>query len=430
MSTFKLLLGCCRQFENYLIVFSGQGTRAVLGLLMGVIIARLLGPEGFGLFSLFVAIIIIGSNLLGEGINTGVVRYYARYAVNDQSRANQVLVSALYLRFLLGVPVCIIGWFCGDFFARMIFQNHAYSLPITLGLVGSFTAALWSFVLTGFQATQNFRTYALLIPLVNILRIASVPVLIILGHFTLTLVLELHVAFFLMSSFWGFWILRHHFVGYRFELKNLRDQWHFSKWTAMGSLFFILQSYMAMPVLSYFTDAKTTGIYSAGLSLLLVIDQITITILTVQFPGISKLKTLFEYKAYVRRYLPISSLIALGLVPSLFFGRYAILFIYGAEFEPSVGVFHILFLGFLVTLVSHPLSLIFYAMNRPQVGTITSFTSLVGWLISAGFLIPSMGAIGAAWAMLISRIIQGVVITGFLLQYFSRQPEEAIIKSP
>ena len=105
----------------------------------------------------------------------------------------------------------------------------------------------------------------------------------------------------------------------------------------------------------------------------------------------------------------------------MFFAEFAILFIYGPEFQESVGIFHVLMGGFLATLISHPLFLIFYAMNKPQIGVFISFVSLVGWLIAAVILIPNLGVIGAAWAMLVSRLIQAVAITVILWQHLTRR---------
>ena len=69
------------------LVFAGKMTGACLGFVMSLIVARWMGPEEFGLFSLFIVILIFGNDVLGDGLNPGVVRFYAMNRRTDPARA-------------------------------------------------------------------------------------------------------------------------------------------------------------------------------------------------------------------------------------------------------------------------------------------------------------------------------------------------------
>ena len=72
---------------------------------MSLVVARVMGPEDFGLFSLFIVILIFGNDVLGDGLSPGVVKFYSMYRVTDPPKAAEVLTNALALRILLGLPI-------------------------------------------------------------------------------------------------------------------------------------------------------------------------------------------------------------------------------------------------------------------------------------------------------------------------------------
>lgn len=401
-------------FSPALMIYAGKVGRALFGFAMSLIVARWLGPEQFGLFSLFVVVMIIGHDVLGEGLNPSVVRFYTRYADSDPLRAKEILANAFTLRVILGMPILIIGLIGGKWLAEAIWQDRAYSLAISLGLIGAFGAALWSFTLSVWQALEEFRTYAMMTPLVNALRICTVPLLVSFGQFTLANVLGLHVGFFYICAIIGMIMLRRHMTGFTVNRSLARDLLHFGKWTVLANLFFLLQAHLGIPFLSYFADAQATGIYAAGSMLLLMVDYLTATLMTVLLPEASKLADIYAYRAYAKRYLLLCTGIAVMLVPFVMIGHPVTIAIYGSSYAGTGEVFQILFVGFLATLITHPLYLIFYAMNRPYLYTISTSVSLACWLIVALWLIPSQGAIGAAWAMLVARLIQSLVIGGLV----------------
>ena len=409
-------------------VYGGKLLRAALGLGVSLIVARWLGPQDFGLFWLFIETIVIGENLLGEGFHPSAVRHYAYHAQDNPALADQVLSSALALHVLIGIPGILIGWVCGGWIAHTFFHSELYVLPLRLGCLGALGAALWSFSLAAFQAREDFRTYSLMTPLVNVLRVAALPILGGVGHLTLAAVLSLHVAFLYLCPLVNLWMLRRHLFGSGVNRSLLREVLRFGKWTALTDFCLLLPAHLGVPFISYFSDAQTSGIYAAGASLLLLGDYLTATILTIQLPRVSKLTGLTAYRAYIRHSVLLSTGLALVLSPAIFLVSPLILFIYGPEYTEAIPVVQILFVSFLATLMTYPLFLIFYAMNRPYLVTLLACTALASWLIIGVLLIPSAGAVGAAWATLTARGVQAVLIVGLLwvvLGYEQHREERA-----
>jgi O-antigen/teichoic acid export membrane protein len=178
----------------------------------------------------------------------------------------------------------------------------------------------------------------------------------------------------------------------------------------MASLCFILQVNLGIPVLNYVANAREAGLYGAGSSLLMGIDFLTVSLLTTLLPKISRLNGLDECRSYVRRSFPLFALVAVVLLPLVYFARPLVLSLFGPAYEGTIPVFQVLFFGTLGTLVTHPLYLVLYAMNRPQFHTLSAVVSLTGWVVAGMWLIPTYGAVGAAWATLLARFVQSLMI--------------------
>ncbi|MDH5738778.1 MAG: oligosaccharide flippase family protein [Nitrospira sp.] len=391
------------------LVFSGKMVGAGLGFFISLLVARWLGPEQFGLFSLFIVILILGNDVLGEGLNPGVVRYYTMYCSSNPTRASEVLSNALILRVALGIPVVLVGTALA-IGANELFHDPRYAWPVILGLIGSCGAALVSFSLSAWQARQDFSTYSVMAPLVNVLRIVSLAGLALVGAVALEPIIGLHVAFYYLCTAFGLWLLRPHLGSLRLDKELLKELLRFGKWPAIASLCFVLQSNLAVPVLTYTSGASEAGLFAAGLSLLLVVDFVTASLVTTLLPKVGYLVDHSQWRSYIRRFLPLFLLMVIVLLPFVFVARPVVLWLFGPSYEGTVPVVQLLFLGALGTLLTHPLYPVLYAMNRPYLFTLTQGVALMGWILAGWWLIPLYGALGAAETTLWSRLLQSIVI--------------------
>ncbi len=417
-----------RAFRRTMMVYGANMARAGLGFIVTLLVARLLGPEQFGIYSLFIVVMVVAHNLLGEGLDPAVVRCFARYADRQPERARQVLQASLALRVGLALPIVGAGWMAAPWFAEAILGNHTLALPLRMGLLCGLTASLCTFTLAGLQARERFVAYAALTPLVNTLRVVAAPLLLVLGLFTLPWLMGLHVALFLVGAVAGMWLLRDTFAHFRVEAELAHELLHFSKWTALASLSFLLLATLSVPALNALGTAHDAGLYAAGASLLMVVDQITVAILTVRAPAVSRLEDRTAFLAYVRKALPTALYLALPLCLLTLAARPLMLLVYGAEYEGSAAVLQVLIAGFLATLIAHPLSLVFYAMNRPDRYAVTAVAAFLAWAAAAWILIPTNGALGAAMAVCIARVLQAALIGALLWHGLRESPAPAKVQ--
>ncbi|MFO0775082.1 MAG: oligosaccharide flippase family protein [Nitrospiraceae bacterium] len=392
------------------VVFVGRVGGAGFGFVMSWAVARWMGPETFGLYSLFIVMLILGNDVLGDGLNPGVVRDYMRHRQTGPFYGSDVLSTALVLRLILGFPMVAGGIAVAVWGTRLPAHYATYTGPVALGLIGSLGATLLSFALAVWQARQEFVPYGLLAAAVNTLRVASAILLAAVGAFSLNAVMGLHVFFYYLCAGIALWLLWPKLAGLRITRGLLKDLMHFGKWPAIASLCFVLQSNLAVPALTYSVNPGEAGLYAAGASLLLLIDFITVSLLTTLLPRVSQLQTQEQWRAYVKRFSPLFLLMAIGLLPFIFIVRPLIEWLFGPAYSGTVPVLQVLFFGGLGTLLTHPLYPVLYAMNRPQLFSLTQVCALLGWLLAAWWLIPRYGAVGAAWTTLLARLLQTAFI--------------------
>lgn len=385
-------------------VFAANMLKAGCGFLVGLLVARLLGPAEFGLFTTFTVATIWAHNLIGEGFDPGVVRHYARHHA-DAPRAAAVLGSALVMRALLVVPMVSLFWTAGAWWLTPEVADVARA-----GAVTAVAASFATLSLAVLQAQERFTAYALLSPLGNALRLVCMPLLWLAGALALWPLVWTQALCFVVTAAIGMSLLRADLRHIRFEARALRELLSFGKWSALANLSFLLQAYLAVPVLTHLKGAAAAGIYAAAATLLMIIDQFTVALLTVKLPSTSRIDTLPGLRSYVRLLLPRLLAVSIGLLLLIPLAGPVVALVFGPDYADSAAVMRALLPGFIATLMSHPLYLVLYALDRPHGYAISGVVALALWCPLAAWLVPGHGVLGAAWATSAARLLQAVWI--------------------
>ncbi|HHH42915.1 MAG TPA: hypothetical protein ENK49_02155, partial [Gammaproteobacteria bacterium] len=210
-----------------------------------------------------------------------------------------------------------------------------------------------------------------------------------------------------------------------FTRPRLRELVSFSKWSAGSYFVFIISTSLAVPALAYYHDTELSGYYGAAVSIVLVVEMLIGAVMVVQLPKLSSNPEPDKLRRHVLRSLRILIVIVLLLLPVLYIARPLVVFIYGEEFAAIDGVFQLLLLGVLVSLLTHPLSQVFYALNQPHLTFFTALVATVVWGLCVLLLVPGEGLVGAGIAMLASRVSTAIVIAWLIWRKLWSTPAAA-----
>jgi PST family polysaccharide transporter len=144
--------------------------RAVVGLLVGVWVARYLGPKGFGSLNFAIAFTAIFQPATDLGLQAVVIRDLVR----SPHRRREILGSAIVLR-LLGAAVSIVLIAVCALLSR---PGDMVSLGIDVAVALSFVAQAWDIIDYDYQSRMRPRPIVIT-RLVSLLAFAAVKVMLI-----------------------------------------------------------------------------------------------------------------------------------------------------------------------------------------------------------------------------------------------------------
>jgi O-antigen/teichoic acid export membrane protein len=328
----------------------GSFAGSVIQAGIGVIIARLLQPELFGIYSLAFGMAGITSLIIGMGIQEAVSSMLGRaYARQDQEEIGNLLGFMLKLTFYAALVVLLIS-FLLPLISKWLYDN--YEIGFYGGIVAVaviFSSSLFTLAYSVFQATRRVKSLSVLILSDQSLRYGLSLFFIFLGWGVLGAALgQLTGALiiFVLSAFWVAKVSSSDplIPGLKRILSaaheaDIRKYFNFTFWVAldrnMGNV------YMALPVI-------LTGIYVAASEVSffkLAFGYINIALgllgpisilLNVEFPKMevaNREKLHLNFRKVSFYAMGLSFLITLGAIiasPVVF------KFLYGESFMPSV----------------------------------------------------------------------------------------------
>lgn len=112
-------------FKTSLFVLFGILVSKLFSYLYKIIIARYLGANLYGLYSLSIAIILFFAAVSGLGLSEGALRYISLYRGKKETSKIRYVFSICYKLLLIStIIIALITFFLADFISLMIFKNE------------------------------------------------------------------------------------------------------------------------------------------------------------------------------------------------------------------------------------------------------------------------------------------------------------------
>ncbi|MFC1593790.1 glycosyltransferase [Candidatus Omnitrophota bacterium] len=383
-----------------------------------LIIARLLGAELFGIYSLGFAIFGIAEIISRVGLHEGAVRYVALYVgEGDYKRAKGVVFQSIVFSFCAGIGIGVILFFTAGLFAEHIFRNPHMEKVIKIFSLGvPFEASLIValYVTRGFQKMRYFvwvRNF--FNPLVNLSLIGIL--------YALGFKLYGAVAAWLISSALGF-LLTLYFISRELrparEVKPVFETAKLIKFSLPLSisdvLFFIIMWTDAL-MLGYFRNESDVGIYRAAVHVAFILTIFLRSFIAIFSPIIAdlynrkkrtELEDLFKITTKWMSFLTLPFCIIALFSSQEIMGLFGVRFVFGAQ------VLIILVLAQLFRCSIGPARHILMMSGHQNVILVNDIVVASVNVVLNLFLIPRYGMSGAAVATGISILGMSAVELG------------------
>jgi len=397
------------------IVLAGNIFSAGLGFIATVLITRTLGPAEFGLFSIALTVMSIASQFSDFGIGTGLVRFASLYLKNDKLKADLMFKVSLKIRLIVGILIFLVGFFASETLAVQVFRKPELIFPLKLAFIGTVGISLVGYITTTLQARQSFAKFAFINIIQSLMKVTVIGFLFYaykleLFNALITVIILPFIAFLIGSLI----IPRDFLKAKGDEKESFWELYHFSKWIFVSVFCFMIFDSLGVLMLGYFKTTDVVGHYSAAYMFAFAFPIITGTITTILLPKVSGLSGIEEIIEYIKKSLKFTIPIIVLLIILLFIAKSLIIFFYGVEYQSSVVIFQILIIGFAISIIINPISLIIYSLNMPEILAYLNIIQLILTFFGNILLIPPYGAVGASITTLLIRIIGGIFISTYV----------------
>jgi len=397
--------------NNISFTFGSRIILLFLSLLIGVVIARTLGPSGKGLLAV---IAMIGTVVLQLG-NLGIGAFNT-YAISNKSvEKKDIIGNSFWAGSIIGT-ICflIIAIIALNF--PIFFRNipRSYLLIYLLSLPFVFLNNFFSSILIG---EQKFRKLNIFIIIGQAVNLVGVVLLLLVFKLNVFYVLVWYALVNVINALlpMGFVLLTEDFH-FHFNLKVFKKSLNYGLKICVAGIFAFLILRVDLYMINFFKGMAEAGLYSLASTFGNIFFILPLSIVTVIFPKINaedKLK-----KESIAKYSRISLLLVfLMAIGTLLFIKLVIGLLYGQAFLLSVQPIILLLPGLIAFSVATVLGQYFMSIGYPLKITISWFLVAVLNIVLNFIYIPQYGMIAAA----LSSTVSYILALGFHYYFFNKE---------
>lgn len=391
-----------------------QIANALTGGVTGIVVARLLGPEGTGPFTVLLSLVLLLTAASTLGIETG-----ASYHVSGRRwRASDALRQCQLAALALGLVGGLVGGGVALATSGSAFRGIS-ALDITLALCALPAALSWTYVAAIVLALERYASYAVAISSQGLTLMLFVAVLTPLFGLTgaLVAVLASNVIPAVGLLLWARarlpraepgWIAR--------SRRDLGAASSFGVRAYLTNLLSYLNQRADLFILNASAAGAAVGYYSIALSVTALGLLLPRALSAVSMPRIAALDAEAADGETVDRSTRHAVLLALLSTALLAAVLPLVPLIYGPDFDESIALGYILLPGIGLLGVGNVLAATIVGKGRPEYSLYTVLVVTPPTLFLYFVLVPALGADGAALASTLSYS----AIFALLLMYYRR----------
>lgn len=383
-------------------LMGGKVIQMIVGLFVGVWVARYLGPEQFGTLSYAQSFVFLFAAIATLGLDGIVVREL----VKNETQRDMLLGTAFGLKVMGAVCMFL------TLAIAVYFANNDERTNILVFIIASATIFQSINVIDFYYQSQVLSKYVVLANSVSLGFSSVIKIVLLISHapliaFALVTVFD---SFVLSVMLILFYIKSSRLKPLRWKFdwqvtKNLlRDSWPL----AVSGLLVMVYIKLDQIMIKEFLGIEVVGVYAAATSLIEALFFVAAILASSLYPVLirSKEKGADEYEKTLRLLYFLSIWIGLGFSIGLYSGsEFLILNLYGVSYNSAIDV---------VKVYSWVLPLIFLSAVFGRFLMIENFTKKNMYRVFCGAVtnvalnfvfIPRYGAVGAAYATLLTLVV-------------------------
>lgn len=322
--------------KNVYLTIIRQGITLLLGFVLTIIIARSLGSEGQGLYTLTLLLPSLLFTFINAGIGVSTV-YYS----NDKSiNIKEIILSNILIALFLSGVAIILGVILILLFSDKFFNGIPIYILLTILIVIPFLF-LNAFLQTVFQGKQDFKSYNSTMILGQFTNLIMVIFIGLTNNFSLFSIVMSYISSQIFITIVIFYILKKQelliFSIDRFNLSYLKKSLNFGLKSHLSNILAFLNYRSDIIIISFFLSPVSIGLYSIGVNIAEKLWIIANSVSTVLFPKISSMSKMEDRNILTSKATRLTLLVTLFLCLIIGSISYPLVIVFfGNEFVQSV----------------------------------------------------------------------------------------------
>ncbi|MBC8488724.1 MAG: oligosaccharide flippase family protein [Bacteroidetes bacterium] len=411
--------------KNSALTIGTQGAIFVIGLITSVVIARVLGPEGKGIYALTTFLPFILLYFMNFGLGHAAVYLIAK---KDYPRevivGNNLILMLFHSLIALIVGIGMVKYFHGGLLPS-VGKNYLY---LSLVLIPSLL--IFSIILPIQLGLQNIGRYNILQLSSPFLFLVLIPVLLfytgdkIIGTLTAYIIAVTVIGLIIVFS-----VIR---VCGRPVFKINKD--YIAKVYTYGikfnisSILLFLNQRVNVVIINWFMNPAMVGLFTLSTGLAEKIWLVADGISTVLFPKLSSLNEDTKRNNFTSLVFKTTVLVVSMICFILFLlGKLIIVLLFSDSFLGSVEPFRILLIGVIASSGLRIIESDFKGRGRPELVSMIMLISFIIMIIGSLTLIPIFQLLGAAYAMVAANICALIFAIVMYVKVSSTKVRELLI---
>lgn len=395
-----------------------------LSFVSSIIIARTLGPEGKGLYSLALMIPTMAVTFVGVGISYSNIYFIGKNKYPIGSIVGNVLFYSLIVGGSVAFFLLILEPLLNSFFLKDVSHIYLYTtLPLIPFLMISENIY---YVLLGYRKMVKVSILRLINPLTYLIILVIIYYLFQLSVYG---AIWAYISGHLVCLFLGIYFLikSGYCIGFTLNKSLYKESFKFGFKQYLGTIFQLLNYRLDMLIIAVLLTSMEVGQYSVSVIIAETIWYIPNSLGQILYP-----KTASSDTEAANAFTPLvckTNIILTFIAVLILCGISGIIipWLFTSEFYPSVMALRLLLPGTFFLGISKVLGNDLTGRGLPQYSTYAALVSLIFTIILDFLLIPHFGINGAALASSISYMISALVITYLFIKTTGVRPLDLLI---
>lgn len=392
---------------NSIITFLAGILNLALGTFVSVIIARSLGPEGKGVYTVATLFSHLVVTLGSLGLPSAATFYVAKRSYTRQEILGNTVLVGLLTGFLGMIVGSIIVIFAGQYILPGISQE--YLMLAILAIPGNMLLIHLQHILLGAQHIKEYNIVTLIQSFFLLTLITLFLWIFKMGVFG---ALAATILSWIFTSIFTFMLVIkiNNGIELKINFSYLKNALKYGHNIYIATILRLLSLRVNLFLTNAFLDPTSVGLYSISVGLAEKLWLISHAAATVLFP-----KIVMEEDKVRKEFTPIVARTVLWIMILTAFiiflsSQWLISFLYSQTFLPAATPLKILLLGTVSVGLSQILGNDIAGRGRPILNVYANIVSFVSITVLSILWIPKYGIKGAAWASTVSYIFNLTVI--------------------